>query len=260
MENSREEIIEFIRDQMKGVVGPAVVNISGGKDCYVVAKLCVEALGKENVIGLAQPDGFQIDLEDARFICNSLGINYDIIDIGEAVHYVWLASHWSYQIPKGMDERECELVERNIPPRVRMIVAYYIAQCLHGRVVNTSNLSETYIGWTTKWGDNVGDFAPIKHLTATEVIQLGREMGLDERILSKAPADGLCGTSDEEQFGFTYAKLDSHIRNPNPIVDTSDVKPWKFKIEEMHERSRHKRVMPPTVKTILEDGDKNVTR
>jgi len=100
----------------------------------------------------------------------------------------------------------------NVPPRVRMATLYAVSQSVNGRVVNTCNLSEDWVGYSTRYGDAAGDFSPLSHLTVTEIKQIGKLLGLPESLVEKTPIDGLCGKTDEENLGFTYAVLDEYIR------------------------------------------------
>lgn len=128
-----------------------------------------------------------------------------------------------------------------------MTILYAVAQTLGYRVIGTGNASEAYIGWTTKWGDSAYDFNPIAHLTCTEVMALGDlladEFGLNKKYVTKTPSDGLCGKTDEDSFGFTYATLDGYISGGMSNTDYETA----LKIEQMHQASEHKRNMPATL-------------
>lgn len=119
--------------------------------------------------------------------------------------------------------------EINIPARVRMVMLYAISQSIDGRVANTCNLSENYVGYSTKYGDAAGDFSPLESLTKTEVKAIGKELGLPERLVVKVPTDGLCGKTDEENLGFSYDVLDKYIRT-GEIEDM----PKKRSIDTLH--------------------------
>ena len=218
-----------------------VIGISGGKDSTVVAKLLVDALGKDKVFGVLMPDGVQKDISDSYKVCQFLDIDYQEIDIHymyrdllQAVHNdctrvdtAITMNHNTYFIT--------EKAKTNILPRLRMTVLYAIAQSRGFRVCGTGNLSEHYIGWFTKWGDGACDFNPIAHLTCTEVIELGHYMGLPTELVDKTPSDGLTGKSDEENFGFTYKELDTFLKSP---IQTPDKIAHKF--IQMHNNSYHK--------------------
>lgn len=205
-EKTTKDIIEWIRDffDKNGKGCSAVVGISGGKDSSVAAALCVEALGRERVIGVLMPCGEQKDIDSAKQLVEHLGIEHYIVNVKEAVDGV------INSLPKDIDVTSQTLT--NIPPRVRMTTLYAISQSKNGRVVNTCNLSEDWVGYSTRYGDSVGDFSPLSNLTVTEVKEIGHFLGLPHELVEKTPIDGLCGKTDEENLGFTYEMLDKYIR------------------------------------------------
>lgn len=201
----------------------AVVGISGGKDSSVVAALCVQALGKDRVIGVLMPNKIQQDLNYSKNLCNILGIKRVVVDIGRAVDGVLDAiangSAYSVNISRMMNRQDSglavdisEQTKINLPPRIRMATLYAVAQSCNGRVANTCNLSEDWVGYSTRYGDSVGDFSPCSNLTQTEVKEIGRVLGLPSELIDKVPSDGLCGKTDEDNLGFSYAVLDRYIR------------------------------------------------
>ena len=202
----KNQCVEWIREffELNGKDCNAVVGISGGKDSSVAAALCVEALGADRVIGVLMPCGEQHDIDCAFELVNHLGIKHFVINIKDAV--------------KGIvDNMPAELelsaqTRSNLPPRIRMSTLYAISQSVNGRVVNTCNLSEDWVGYSTRYGDSVGDFSPLSRLTVDEVKKIGHVLGLPASLVEKTPIDGLCGKTDEENLGFTYAELDRYIR------------------------------------------------
>ena len=182
----------------------AVVGISGGKDSSVAAALCVEALGRDRVIGVLMPKGEQHDIDCARQLVDHLGIKSYEINIKEAVEGLMAG------MPKDLAISAQTVT--NIPPRIRMTTLYAVSQSVNGRVVNTCNLSEDWVGYSTRYGDAAGDFSPMCNLTVAEVKEIGHLLGLPENLVEKTPIDGLCGKTDEENLGFTYAVLDKYIR------------------------------------------------
>ena len=195
---------QWIREffQKNGPDCNAVVGISGGKDSSVVAALCVEALGKERVIGVLMPNGEQADIDMAKLLVKHLGIRHYIINIKNAVDGI------QKSIPFELSEQS----RVNLPPRIRMSTLYAVSQSHNGRVANTCNLSEDWVGYSTRYGDSAGDFSPCSYLTVQEVKAIGRFLGLPDCLVDKVPTDGLCGKTDEDNLGFTYAELDRYIR------------------------------------------------
>ncbi|MDO5717451.1 MAG: NAD(+) synthase [Tissierellia bacterium] len=235
LENIALGMIDWIRQNMNKIgAKKAVIGISGGKDSTVTAALSAKAIGCENVYGLILPAKEQEDLSDAIEICNSLKINYNIINIGDMVENLK-----SSIIGTGISvSRQTEI---NIPPRIRMTALYAYAQSLSDAlVVNTSNLSEDWIGYATVYGDTAGAFSPMATLTSDEVIQVGRYLGVADRFLEKPPADGLTGKTDEEVFGFSYDILNKYLRTGN--IDDQEI---KDKIDSMHRSSRFKFIPIP---------------
>lgn len=202
----KDECVQWIRDffEENGPGCNAVLGISGGKDSSVVAALCVEALGKDRVIGVLMPNGEQADIDMSKLLVNHLGIKHYIVNIKDA-----------YQGLLGAFPEDLEITDQtriNLAPRLRMSTVYAISQSNNGRVANTCNLSEDWVGYSTRYGDAAGDFSPVAHLTVQEVKAIGRELGLPDVLVDKAPSDGLCGKTDEDNLGFTYAELDKYIR------------------------------------------------
>lgn len=202
----KDECVNWIRDffEKNGKGCNAVVGVSGGKDSSIAAALCVEALGKDRVIGVLMPKGVQHDIDKAYLLVNHLGIKHYEVNIQEAYDSIVNA------MPDGFELSTQSIT--NLPPRIRMTTLYAVSQSVNGRVVNTCNLSEDYVGYSTRYGDSVGDFSPMSNLTVTEVKQIGYELGLPAELIEKVPIDGLCGKTDEENLGFTYAELDIYIR------------------------------------------------
>ena len=232
----KDECVLWIRKffEENGPGCNAVLGISGGKDSSIAAALCVEALGPERVIGVLMPQGEQHDIDMAYMLVNHLGIRHYEINIKDAVDGV--LNH----IPA---ELVTTLAKTNLPPRIRMATVYAVSQSCNGRVCNTCNLSEDWVGYSTRYGDSVGDFSPLSHLTVTEVKQIGRLLNLPDVLVEKVPIDGLCGKTDEENLGFTYAVLDRYIRT-GEIEDPET----KQRIDTLHQRNLFKLQLMPSFK------------
>lgn len=237
VKNITEQCILWIQDFFKNN-GPdcnAVVGISGGKDSSVAAALCVKALGKERVIGVLMPCGTQHDIDMAELLVDTLGIKHYVVNVKAAVDGV-LES-----LPKDLVLSAQS--RTNLPPRIRMSTLYAISQSVNGRVVNTCNLSEDWVGYSTRYGDAAGDFSPLCNLTVDEIKQIGRFLGLPDVLVDKVPIDGLCGKTDEDNLGFTYAVLDRYIRTGE--IDDADT---KARIDSMHQRNLFKLQLMPSFK------------
>lgn len=228
-----ENIKNYIKDYLKEAHAKGVVlGMSGGKDSLVTAKLCADAIGKENVIGIIMPNGEMKDCSVAKESCDIIGIRYYEVNIGNIYGNVIDSTT---PILKKEGKPLSTVTTFNVPPRLRMVTLYSIAGSLGYLVANTSNLSEGMVGYTTKWGDNVGDFGPLANFTKEEVCEIGILLGLPDRLVNKIPDDGLSGQSDEEKLGFSYAELDNFIRHGK--------KGERFdKISHMHKISQHKRI------------------
>lgn len=226
-EKVKNECVQWIRDffEENGKDCNAVVGISGGKDSSIVAALCVEALGKDRVIGVLMPCGEQADIDMAKLLVNTLGIKHYIINIKDAVDGI------TNSIPFELSTQS----KTNLPPRIRMSTLYAVSQSHNGRVANTCNLSEDWVGYSTRYGDSVGDFSPCSNLTVDEMKQIGRLIGLPSELVDKVPTDGLCGKTDEDNLGFTYAVLDRYIRTGE--IDDENI---KKNIDDRHRRNLFK--------------------
>ena len=233
-EKVKNQCVAWIREffAQNGPDCNAVVGISGGKDSSVVAALCAEALGKDRVIGVLMPCGEQHDIDMAYLLVNHLGIKHYVVNIKDAVERLKGA------IPKDLTMSNQANV--NLPPRIRMSTLYAVSQSVNGRVANTCNMSEDWVGYATRYGDAAGDFSPLMNLTVQEVKEIGRVLGLPDVLVDKVPIDGLCGKTDEDNLGFTYAELDRYIR-----TGAIDYKEKKAKIDLMHERNLFKMKMMP---------------
>ena len=226
----KNDCVQWIRDwfEENGKGCNAVIGISGGKDSSVVAALCAEALGKDRVIGVLMPCGVQSDIKDSYAVAQHLDIKHYVIDI------FCMMEDFADTLARE-DIYLSNQAEINLAPRVRMTTLYAISQTLNGRVACTDNLSEAYIGYSTRWGDNVGDFSPLANLTTDEVVAIGDVCGLPYELTHKIPSDGLCGKTDEDRFGFTYEVLNKYIRTGE--CEDEEI---KAKIDEKHQKNLFK--------------------
>lgn len=226
----KNEIVEWIRDwfERNGKGCNAVIGISGGKDSSAVAALLVEALGKQRVIGVLMPNGIQHDIGVSQALVELLGIRNITINIKDS--YEGMMKELKNELGSIS-----EPTVFNLPARLRMSALYAVAQSCNGRVANTCNLSEDYVGYATRYGDGAGDFSPLAKLTVAEVKAVARQCGLPSKFVDKVPIDGLCGKTDEDNLGFTYATLDKYIRTG--VCEDAEI---KRKIDRMHETNKFK--------------------
>lgn len=237
--------ITWIRDwfDKNGKDCYAVIGISGGKDSTVAAALCVKALGKDRVFGVLMPNGQQLDINVAQDVCEWLDIDHITVNIWSTCHEL------KHQIKPQLQDHWSAQTSTNLPPRIRMTTLYAVSQTLGGRVINTCNYSEDYVGYSTRYGDSAGDVSPLGKFTVQEVKAIGKELGLPDRFINKTPADGLCGKSDEDNLGFTYETLDNYIRNG--ITPDADV---KTRIDNLHEKNKFKLETIPTFDYFYPDA------
>ena len=233
VQKTKDGCVGWIREffEKNGPGCNAVVGISGGKDSSVTAALCAEALGKDRVIGVLMPNGEQSDIDMAKLLVDSLGIRSVVVNIKDAFDAT------VRNIPVGLSAQSMI----NLAPRLRMATLYAVSQSCDGRVANTCNLSEDWVGYSTRYGDSVGDFSPLSHLTVQEVKAVGRLLGLPGALVDKAPSDGLTGKTDEDNLGFTYAELDRYIREG--IIDDAAK---KEKIDRLHAKNAFKLELMPS--------------
>ena len=224
VEKVTADAVQWIRDwfEVNGKGCNAVIGISGGKDSSVVAALCVKALGKERVIGVLMPNGKQSDIHDSEELVAYLGIPFYVCNIKKAVDGVLESLEAS-----GVKASRQTVV--NLPPRIRMSTLYALSQSMNGRVANTCNLSEDWVGYSTRYGDAAGDFSPLGKLTVQEVKAVGKHLGLPLHLVDKVPSDGLTDRTDEDNLGFTYAALDNYIRTGVCEDETT-----KARIDRLH--------------------------
>ena len=236
-------LINWLRDwfEVNGKDCKAVLGISGGKDSTVTAALCVKALGKDRVVGVMMPNGEQKDISDSKRVCEVLEIKNITVNIEDTVNAA-IDSVLNNINELGVNELTAQTLI-NLPPRIRMTVLYAVSQSLNGRVINTCNLSEDWVGYSTRYGDSAGDVSPLANLTVDEVRQIGIELGLPYDLVYKTPSDGLCGKTDEDNLGFTYQVLDNYLRTGE--CEDEEIKEL---IDHKHEVNKFKLELMPSYK------------
>lgn len=247
-----QDCINWIKDYFKdNPEGKAIIGISGGKDSTIAAALCVEALGVNRVVGVMMPQGTQSDIDDSKEVCETLNIVPLLINIrhtctvlmDQIAGSLTFAPHNKEYMPDAVTTVISNpMIKTNLPARIRMTTLYAVAALYpNSRVVNTCNRSEDYVGYSTKYGDAAGDFSPLGNLTVREVLEIGDELGLPKHLVHKAPSDGMCGKTDEDNLGFTYNELDDFILGTGRVSEeTMD------KIGQLHKVTRHKYEPMPT--------------
>lgn len=238
-ENVQEHInhiVNWIKQYFvnNGPDSKAVIGISGGKDSSIAAALCVRALGSNRVFGVLMPQGNQHDIDCAHQLCDVLNIPNCTINIGSVCNSLYNAIDEGYDYDKMISHNP--VVATNTPARIRMATLYAISAEVGGRVCNTCNLSEDYVGYATKFGDGAGDFAPLSDYTVHDLLIIGDHLDeLPKSLVHKVPEDGMCGKTDEDNLGFTYEQLDNYIlKEEIPDYDTFNT------IVQMHRRNKHK--------------------
>ena len=240
VEKNVERIKEFIKDYFVNNATPdtkAVIGISGGKDSTIAAKLLVDALGKHRVIGVMMPQDVQRDIDDSRKVCELLDITACEIDIGPACAALYRSIDEAYDYDHTT-VTNIPAITTNTPSRIRMTTLYAVAATIGGRVCNTGNASEAFVGYTTKYGDLAGDFALLKNFTVSEIFEIGDYLGLPYDLVHKTPSDGMSGKSDEENTGVPYRVIDDYLMY--------GIYPDQFYYEKMmaaYNRNIHKQVI-----------------
>lgn len=230
--------IQWIHDyvEMVGAKGVVIGN-SGGKDSATVIAMATKALGTDKVVTVAMPcNSISADLDDAKLVADTFGVPLLKVDLSETY------ADMEDTINTALCDLKTELnkdSKTNIKPRLRMATLYGIAQSLKYIVAGTSNLCEIIVGYTTKWGDSASDFNPIANFTAPEVLAIGKYLGVPDKIISKAPNDGLGGKTDEEKMGVTYVQIEEYIETGRTRPDAM------LKIEKLNQATKHKRKMVP---------------
>ncbi len=236
MEKLKDEMVAWVRNYFKCSGGPAtkaLVGVSGGKDSSVVAAVCVEALGRDRVVGVLMPNGVQTDIADSKRLCEFLGIQNFEVNIGNA--YSALTTEMTGVTGLSVTPQ----YKTNTPSRLRMATLYGIAALMGDcRISNNGNLSERLMGYFTIWGDGAGDFAPLAHLYVSEVMALGRALGLPEELAFKTPTDGMSGKSDEDNLGFSYSDVEKVDRGQTDGMAPETIEKIRRRIDAMQWKCR----------------------
>lgn len=239
----KDKLIAWTKEYFSNTAGKAIIGISGGKDSTIAAAVLVEALGADRVVGVLMPNGEQKDISDSLEVCELLGIDHYTVNIGETYSLLSAAIQSASGSTLGIEVAKHSVVSTNLPSRLRMATLYTVAALIPGsRVINTSNRSERWVGYSTKWGDGVGDVSLFGNLTVSEVLQIGDELGLPKHLVHKAPSDGMSGKTDEDNLGFTYTQLDEYLLNDNYDLPSNIVS----RIEFLHRINKHKVEPMPT--------------
>lgn len=236
-----QQCIEWIKDYFKdNLDGKAIIGISGGKDSTIAAALCVKALGADRVVGVLMPQGHQPDIKDSYAVCEYLGIHKMEINIGAICNGLCNLIDMEYDFDKCCINNP--MIKTNLPARIRMTTLYAVAALYpNSRVVNTCNRSEDFVGYSTKYGDAAGDFSPLGNLTVREVLAIGDDLDLPTQLVHKAPSDGMCGKTDEDNLGFSYEELDGFLLGESGLTPET-----MSKVARLHKATRHKYVPMPT--------------
>ena len=231
VQNIEKWILEYVENAHADGV---VVGNSGGKDSATVIALATKALGKDKVLTVGMPcESIKEDLNDARLVAKTFGVKMVEIDLTNTFKLL------KNEINENIAIKISNEAEINIKPRLRMITLYGIAQTYGYLVLGTGNLCEAMVGYTTKWGDNAYDFNPIANFTVNEVLKIGEMLGVPDKIIHKAPNDGLGGKTDEEKMQIKYSEIAEYIENGK-----TDEKQME-KIEKKYLASMHKREKTP---------------
>ena len=234
IEKEVTRVTKWIREYIESVKADGVViGNSGGKDSATVIALASTALGKDKVLTVAMPcNSNQSDFEDAKLVADKFEVQ--LIEVNLKRTYEELEKELTGKVVPKAEWREKES-KINTKPRLRMTTLYYLAQNLNYLVIGTGNKCESIVGYTTKWGDNACDFNPLGDFTVEEVLQIGKYLGVPDKIINKAPSDGLGNLTDEEKLGVTYNQISEYIETGKTEAKAMEI------IQKKEKLSEHKR-------------------
>lgn len=234
-----DNAINWIKEYVEkaGAKGVVIGN-SGGKDSAVVIAMASKALGADKVLTVSMPcQSIATDFDDAKLVADTFNTRFIKIDLTETFEIM------VNEVNRALEDTQVSVESCvNVKPRLRMTTLYSIAQTYGYLVLGTGNLCEAMVGYTTKWGDSASDFNPIGNFTVDEVLAIGAYLGVPEKILKKAPADGLGKQTDEEKMGIKYSQIAEMIETGN-----TDEKA-KVEILRRYNASKHKRTLVPVYK------------
>lgn len=237
MNNKIQEIIDWLKDFNERTNSDGyVIGLSGGVDSALVAAMCERATPGKTLAIVMPCYSDPKDAKDAYLVSENIGLKTIEVNLDNSfdVLYNELTAHTS---------KEDRGAKANIKPRLRMITLYFYANIYNKLVIGTTNRDETYVGYSTKWGDGAADVMPITHLSKNEVYDFSRELGIPESIISKTPTAGLwLNQTDEQEMGFSYKVLDDYLNGREVPEDA------RKRIEILHKSSRHKYALPTTFK------------
>jgi NAD+ synthase len=238
------KIEKFIAERVKDAgMGGGVIGLSGGLDSTVVAFLAAQALGAERLLGMVMPDSRvtpSSDVEDAQLVVKMLNIEHCYIDIA-SIH-----SAYCKNLPRD------KMAEGNLSARIRMSILYYFANLKNRLVIGTGDQSEILVGYFTKYGDGGADILPLGRLYKSQVVALGRVLGIPQTILDKKSSPRLWpGQEAEVELGLSYSTIDQILHSlfekkipRNEAIEQYGLKEVK-RVTDLHEKSKHKRGTPP---------------
>ncbi|CAM3057528.1 ammonia-dependent NAD(+) synthetase [Paenibacillus sediminis] len=252
--NPEEEVrkrVDFLKEYIRksGTKG-LLIAISGGIDSAVTTGLCkkatdelTEETGEEYMtLGVFQPYGTQVDIEDSYAVARAFQLKYTVeTNIEDAVNEVVLEVEQGFK-DLGTPRHISYQGKGNVKARIRMVTQYALAFELKLLVVGTDHASEAITGFYTKWGDGAVDITPLSTLNKRQVRQIAAYLGVPQSVLDKAPTAGLWeGQTDEGELGITYDENSDYLEG-------KEIRPEaKERLESYYMRSEHKRSSIPGI-------------